>query len=244
MEDLAPRAVLVENVPGMAKVKGNSTFKRFVSTLKRNGYSIDVAVLDAKGFGVPQTRRRLVLLAFKGKSVCLPVPSYGKGRRNYRTVRDAIEHFPVLGAGQSVEEVANHRAASLTDINLERLSNTPSDGGDRRSWPESLQLKCHSNGYKGHTDVYGRLAWDQPAPTLTGRCHSISNGRYAHPEQNRAISLREAAALQSFPDNYEFFGRLTHIALQIGNAVPVRFAEALAKQLVRCESDPGEQDSD
>lgn len=227
-----PGSVLIENVPGMAKVAGFSTFRRFLRLLKDNGYVFAFDVLNAKYYGVPQNRRRLVLIAARVGPASLPEPKYGTELRPFRTVRQAISHFPLIEAGKSHPGIANHVVASITPLNLERLRHTPHDGGDRRSWPKSLRLECHSGDYDGHTDVYGRMAWDSPAPTLTGRCHSISNGRYGHPTQDRAISLREAAALQSFPDGYEFFGSNKHIALQIGNAVPVRFAEVLGRHLL------------
>ena len=106
-------------------------------------------------------------------------------------------------------------------------------GGDRRSWPAELELECHKGDHDGHTDVYGRMAWDRWAPTLTGRCNSVSNGRYGHPCQDRAISLREAASLQTFGDAYVFCGTRQHIARQIGNAVPVKFGEILGGHLLR-----------
>lgn len=232
IEDTLPLAVIVENVPGMAKVKGFSTFRRFVDMLKRLNYSCVFDVLDAKFYGVPQSRRRLVLVALREGQASLPVPPYGSGKRPIRTVRDAISHFPPLSPGATHSEIPNHYAANLSELNLVRLKNTPFDGGDRRDWPDELILECHRNGYKGHTDVYGRMAWAQPAPTLTSKCKSISNGRYAHPNQHRGISLREAAALQSFPDNYVFYGSNEHIARQIGNAVPVRFAEVIGKHVL------------
>lgn len=227
-----PGYVLVENVPGLARVPGYSTFRRFVRLLKTSGYKTAFEVLDAKRFGVPQNRRRLVLIATRKGTPSLPKPKYGTKRHPFRTVRQAIARFPVLRAGGSHAKVANHIASPVTPINLERLKATPRDGGDRRDWPLKLQLECHSKNYEGHTDVYGRMFWDAPAPTLTGRCTSISNGRYGHPTQNRAISLREAATLQSFPVGYRFFGFRTHIALQIGNAVPVRLAKELGKHIL------------
>jgi DNA (cytosine-5)-methyltransferase 1 len=115
---------------------------------------------------------------------------------------------------------------------MARLRHTPQNGGDRRSWPTHLVLECHRSNYDGHSDVYGRMWWDKPAPALTGRCHSISNGRYGHPSQNRAISLREAASLQTFEDNYVFYGSNKHIALQIGNAVPVKLAEHVGRHIL------------
>ncbi len=227
-----PRYVLMENVPGMVKVKGNSTFRRFLSTLKSNGYGYVYRTFDAKELGVPQTRRRLLLLAVRKQQPTLPISKHGKKGLPFRTVRQAISHFPPISAGQSDPKIPNHVAASITPLNLERLRCTPDDGGDRRSWPDHLWLQCHEGDYEGHSDVYGRMAWDFPSPTLTGRCHSISNGRYGHPTQDRAISLREAAALQSFPDGYLFFGSNKHIAQQIGNAVPVLLAEELGRHLL------------
>jgi DNA (cytosine-5)-methyltransferase 1 len=231
VESALPGYVLIENVPGIAKVRGYSTFRRFLTMLETNGYQYSYGILDAKRYGVPQNRRRLVLLAARQNQVSLPEPKYGRGLRPFRTVRQAISHFPEIGAGECHSDVPNHVAASITELNLERLGQTPHDGGDRRSWPKRRRLECHKGNYEGHTDVYGRMAWDSPSPALTGRCHSISNGRYGHPEQDRAISLREAAAIQSFPDGYEFFGSNKHVAMQIGNAVPVRLAEHIGKHI-------------
>jgi len=231
IEEVLPRAVVIENVPGMARVKGYSTFRRFLSLLEDCGYGYEFGVLDAKKFGVPQTRRRLVLIAGFTDDISIPTNTHGTKQMPFRTVRDAISHFPSLEAGCEHKSIPNHYCASITAKNIERLKETPPDGGGRRDWPKRLQLACHKDGYEGHTDVYGRMYWDEPSPTLTARCHSISNGRYGHPEQHRAISLREAAAIQSFPDRYVFKGSNKHIAQQIGNAVPVRFAKALGKHI-------------
>ena len=155
------------------------------------------------------------------------------------TVREAIGHFSKIEAGESCSRPPNHRAARVSELNLERLRATPHDGGDRRLWPRRLWLACHLKDGSGHSDVYGRMAWDRPAPALTGRCHSISNGRYGHPEQDRAISLREAAAIQTFPDDYEFYGYDKAIARQIGNAVPVLLAQRLGEQVLRLAESRG-----
>jgi DNA (cytosine-5)-methyltransferase 1 len=222
-----PGLVFVENVPGLVRVRGNSTYRRFLATLERHGYDHDGRVADAKSYGVPQNRRRFLLIASRLGPVTLPDVTHGPNRLPYHTVRDAIAAYPRLKGGQTDERVPNHTAAALSPLNLSRLRHTPTDGGDRRSWPDNLVLECHKNDYDGHSDVYGRMAWDNPAPALTGRCHSISNGRYGHPSQHRAISLREAARLQSFDDSYVFYGSNKHIALQIGNAVPVRLAQTV-----------------
>lgn len=246
VEAILPAYVVVENVPGIARVKGFSTFRRFCRMLDCNQYRRVTRIMNAKHYGVAQNRRRLVLLAARNRIPSLPDPSHGLGTRPLSTVRQSIERFPPIPAGGVVPGVPNHVAASVSDLNLERLRSTPHDGGDRRSWPAHLRLLCHSGDYSGHTDVYGRMHWDRPAPTLTGRCYSISNGRYGHPEQDRGISLREAAAIQSFPDEYEFFGNNTDIAKQVGNAVPVRFAECLGRHILflhrgNCRSIPSDQ---
>ena len=231
-----PDYVLMENVPGMAKVLGYSTYRRFLNSLGKYNYNCNHEVLNAKHFGVPQNRKRLVLIAAKNKVPTLPEPEYGEENQPFRTVRDAISHLPKITAGENHGSVNNHVAARLSELNLERLRFTPSDGGDRRSWPDHLKLHCHSREHTGYTDVYGRLRWDDVAPTLTSRCNSLSNGRFGHPQQNRAISLREAAALQSFPDDYVFFGTNNEIARQIGNAVPIELAKRLGRHLLMIES--------
>ena len=200
--------------------------------LNVNDYQYIDRVLDAKHYGVPQNRRRLVLLATRNGLPNLPEAKFGTTLRPFRTVRQAISRFPKIAAGECHSKIPNHISASVSDLNLERLRNTPVDGGDRRSWPKRLRLKCHLGDYKGHTDVYGRMKWDLPAPALTSRCNSISNGRFGHPTQDRAISLREAAAIQSFPDGYEFYGSNNHVAMQIGNAVPVRLAEQIGRHIL------------
>lgn len=232
-----PGYVLVENVPGITKPSGASTFKEFLSLLEENGYDYAWNILDAKFYGVPQSRNRLVLIASRITKPSLPESTHGKDGKPFQTVRDAIERFPPIRAGEVHLKVANHVAMDLSPINLERLRHTPPNGGSRDSWPEHLVLKCHRNGYGGHPDVYGRLHWDRPAPTMTGKCHSLSNGRYGHPVQDRAISLREAAAIQTFPDNYDFYGLVGKVAQQIGNAVPVQLGKVLGSHILMMQSE-------
>jgi len=229
-----PRFVIVENVPGIVKVPGNSTYRRFLTSLRALGYRFAEGRLDAKWFGVPQTRRRWVVIAAQGVQPVMPEPPHGPSKLPYATVRDAISAYPRIEAGGEDPNIPNHRAAKLSEVNLRRLRATPPNGGGRLHWPKSLALPCHSDNYEGHTDVYGRMWWDAPAPALTCRCISLSNGRYGHPEQDRAISLREAASLQSFADDFVFYGESqAALAGQIGNAVPVKLAEALARQVLR-----------
>lgn len=224
---LRPKVVLMENVPGIAAVPGFSSFRKFQKSLRVNGYRCGQGVLNASDFGVPQHRRRYVLLAAQSSDAFLPSPA-ASPKRGTATVRAAIERFPKIDAGEHHPSVPNHYAARLSARNLERIRVTPADGGSRRDWPEELKLPCHRKT-AGFSDVYGRMWWDRVAPTLTSRCNSLSNGRFGHPDQHRAISLREAAALQTFPDDFEFFGVKNSIARWIGNAVPVAFAEALGR---------------
>lgn len=228
---LEPRVVLMENVPGIAAVPGFSSFRRLLKTLRDCGYACDHGVLNARDFGVPQHRRRYVLLAVRGPSAKLPSPTHDPAS-DAVTVRETINRFPAIEAGDDNPSIPNHCAARLSDRNLRRIRATPPDGGSRRDWPKRLTLDCHSRT-TGFSDVYGRMWWDRVAPTLTSRCNSLSNGRFGHPEQDRAISLREAAALQTFPDDYEFFGAKNRIAGWIGNAVPVSFAQALGRAAMR-----------
>lgn len=228
VNEVKPGFVLLENVPGI-KTKGADVFERFLSVLKENKYYIRYGVLNAKYFGVPQNRKRFILIASKYIQPEFPLATHGPKLQPFVTVRDVIGQYPPIAAGEEYNEIPNHRAASVSDLNLERLVNTPHSGGSRLDWPQKLFLDCHNGSYKGHTDVYGRMNWEKVAPTLTARCCCISNGRYGHPEQNRAISLREAAKLQSFDDNYIFSGSLQSISRQIGNAVPVKMARVLGE---------------
>lgn len=239
VEAFQPGYVLIENVPGIAKVPGFSTFRRFLKVLKDLGYDICIDILDAKDYGVPQTRNRLVLIAAKHKIPSLPQRTHGPGMIPYKTVADAIYHFPAIKTGENHPTIPNHRASNLSAKNLERIRKTPPDGGDRRSWPKELWLDCHMNGHNGHTDVYGRMWWNRPSPSITCRCDSLSNGRFGHPEQNRAISLREAASLQGFPEDFEFIGNSkSAIAAQIGNAVPVPLVKNLGEHIISLHTKP------
>ena len=234
IKELQPTHIFIENVPGMTRVSGNSTYHKFCRILSDLKYQWCGGIVDAKAYSVPQTRRRFILIASREFEPSLPPAIHGQNMIPYVTVEDAIGKFPPINAGDIHLTMPNHQASALSDLNLKRIRNTPHDGGDRRSWPKHLELECHTNGYYGHTDVYGRMRWKYPAPALTSRCNSLSNGRYGHPTQNRAISLREAASLQSFNEDYKFFGKsITQIAVQIGNAVPVKLAEAIGKHILR-----------
>jgi len=237
-----PELVFVENVPGLQKVslKAGGPFSAFVDQLKQDSYSLAFGVIAARDYGAAQVRRRLVLLASRLGEIALPEPTHGpKKSKAYVTVRDAIGNFPPVAHGTEhpdKRKYPNHRAAQLSPLNLERIRHTGVQG--RRTWPNRLMPNCYAkkqNGerYDGHSDCYTRLAWDNPAPGLTTRCISYSNGRFGHPEQDRAITVREAAKIQGFPNSFVFTGSLNSMARQVGNAVPVPVAKAFGRHFVK-----------
>jgi DNA (cytosine-5)-methyltransferase 1 len=226
-----PEFVFIENVPGLQKVKGkNGPFNKFSKLLSELGYSHVSDIVPAMSFGVPQTRKRLVLLAQRAGQASLPPPSHGPLGKPCATVRDAIAHLPPIQAGETHQSDPQHQAAVLSELNLKRIAHTP-EGGGREAWPSELQLDCHKV-HEGHRDVYGRLAWDRMASGLTTRCISYSNGRFGHPEQHRALSVRESALIQTFPPDYHFSGNLASRARQIGNAVPPAMALAVGRHIL------------
>lgn len=227
---LKPDYIVVENVPGLQRVQEGPFFK-FIELLRSLRYEFDFDVKDALSYGVPQTRKRLVLLAARRGAINLPRHTHGKSKslQAYATVGETISSYPALEAGEKCDDVPNHEVARISALNAVRLMHTP-PGGDRRDWPPHLLLNCHKRDV-GYTDTYGRLSADAPAKTLTTKCFSVSNGRFAHPTQNRGLSVREAAALQTFPDDFIFEGTLTQAARQVGNAVPVKFAAALGEAI-------------
>ncbi|WP_442847437.1 DNA cytosine methyltransferase [Leeuwenhoekiella sp. H156] len=228
VEFYRPGYVFIENVPGFDK-NPKSPIERFKSFLTDEGYVFDDGILNSKYFGVPQSRRRYVLMATRiKKKISIP----NEDRSYVKTVREAIgnsERFPVVDAGNFDTTDFQHTTARLSKVNLQRIRLTKHDGGDRRDWPQGIKPKCY-NTHKGHYDVYGRMFWDKPAPTITTRFNSYSNGRYGHPVQDRAISLREGAVLQSFPIDYKFYSSSNvTIAKMIGNAVPPLLAKNVGK---------------
>jgi len=224
---LKPKLIVFENVPGITRHKFKHIIKDLITKLEALNYIVsEPTILDAADYNVPQRRKRAIMFATKGRTLpILPKPLSPRGSRV--TVRSAIGDLPVLHSTQVDKKDPLHRARNHRALAIERLSHIPKNGGSRESLPDNLVLKCHKN-YKGHPDVYGRMCWDNVAPTLTTGCVDITRGRFAHPSENRAITLREAARLQTFPDEYQFHGSCTDIAAQIGNAVPVRLIETLA----------------
>ena len=234
VEACKPDIVFVENVPGLRKFNHHTQpFGGLLRSLRNTGYRqpIHFRPVRLMKYGVPQSRRRLVLLASRHGPVELPRETNGPGTNNprYETVRNWISDFPPIAAGEEHATVLNHRAARLSQHNLERIRATP-EGGGHGDWPRRLWLDCHKKT-TGYSDVYGRMSWDRPATGLTTRCISYSNGRFGHPEQDRAISIREAACLQTFPPDFRFEGSLSSMARQIGNAVPVRLTKIIGQKI-------------
>lgn len=209
-EAFRPQNVLLENVPSL---RTDARFLAFVSSLEGMGYSCLVKVIDAADYGVPQRRRRLIMLASLVGTPVLPEPVVERC-----TVRTALSGMVEPGAmDDPLHSIPENRSATVRKI----IGLIPKDGGSRRDLPESLVLECHKKS-SGFSDVYGRMAWDKVAPTITSGCHNPSKGRFLHPEADRTITLREAALLQGFPQDYKFVvghGKES-IALMIGNALP------------------------
>jgi DNA (cytosine-5)-methyltransferase 1 len=229
---LKPKIILFENVPGLVGKRFCPILAELVSDLERLGYTCGKPTrINAADFNVPQRRHRCVLLASYGKKLPVLPSSVTPVDKRY-TVAEALQGLVRLQSGQADDNDPLHFARNHNPIALKRLFHIPKNGGDRFSLPPHLELNCHKDN-KGYPDVYGRMKWEDVAPTLTTGCTDITRGRFAHPEDDRAITLREAARLQTFPDNYKFDGNSSQIATQIGNAVPMKLVEALAPAL-RC----------
>ena len=216
-----PKTIMLENVPGLSK---DARFVGIQAELKGLGYKLDHDVLNASDYGVPQSRNRLVLVGAKNFE-----PKLAPSEKSRRTVRQAISKLGQPGTGSDALHDYQERRSNQVQRIIDAI---PIDGGSRSQLPDDLILKCHrkSDGFK---DVYGRMKWDFPSPTITGGCINPSKGRFLHPEQRRAITLREAALLQGFPRGYKFDlsrGRFP-AAQMIGNAFPPRFAEKHAQRL-------------
>lgn len=234
VKEVQPDVVTMENVPAIASFKLKSVLADFVKLLQDEGYQVNYQVVFCPDYGIPQTRKRLVLLASKRGKIELIPPTHTK--ENYMTVRDAIGNLPQLQAGESCPTDDLHRCRVLSPLNKQRMLATPY-GGSWKDWPKELLLDCHKKeGGKSFGSVYGRMVWEEPAPTMTTLCTGIGNGRFGHPEQNRAISAREAALFQTFPVTYKFFPKEQEVSLAkasryIGNAVPPRLGEVIAESI-------------
>lgn len=212
---------MMENVPRLAKYW---RFAHFRSRLRALGYKGSFRILDAADYGVPQRRKRLIYMASTEGT-----PEFAKQSKKKRTVRDAIGNLPIPGtSGDAIHDIPEKRSDRMQKL----IRQIPHDGGSRVSLPAEFHLKCHSS-CDGFKDVYGRMAWDSLAPTITSRCFNPSKGRFLHPTANRAITIREAALLQGFPKHYKFLSTRNKsiLALMIGNALPPPFIKAHARQI-------------
>lgn len=232
IKGVQPVIVAMENVP---EIRNSNVFKSFIDLLHTEGYYTDEGqVVYCPDYGIAQNRHRFILLASKIGEIHLLNPTHN--RKEVR-VRPFIEQLPPIRAGETCVTDRLHRSASLSPINLERIrASIP--GGTWRDWPESLRCKCHKKDTgQTYTSVYGRMSWDKIGPTMTTQFFCYGTGRYGHPEQDRALSLREGALLQTFPVDYEFFSAETteycmrDVARHIGNAVPVRLGEVIGESI-------------
>lgn len=228
-----PGYVLVENVPGILRKKDQSGLNNFVSDLKGKGYKVHFEIVDMSDFGVPQARKRFSLVA----SRVIDHEIFPERSKNKKlTVADSIGEkngFQKVKAGFKDNTEFNHSVAGLTEKNLLRIKKTKKNGGSWLDWACDKDLKRKKYRGNGFVDNYGRMCWDKPSPTITTKFLSISNGRFAHPEENRAISIREGATLQTFPKTYIFYTKgMIDAAKIIGNAVPPEFAKLLGKTIV------------
>lgn len=234
VKEVNPDLITMENVTQILNFKLKPVLNDFVTLLEKEGYDVSVNRVYCPDYGIPQSRKRLVLLASKLGKISLIPPTHSF--EQYATVGDTIRDLPPLKSGERCREDPLHRAIALTPLNLKRIQATPYGGG-WRNWPEELRLACHKkDGGKSFGSVYGRMVWEKPSPTMTTQCTGYGNGRFGHPEQDRAITPREAALLQTFPKDYQFFENEAAISIStvsryIGNAVPPKLGEVIAESI-------------
>jgi DNA (cytosine-5)-methyltransferase 1 len=241
IEQVQPEIISMENVPQLIHFNNGKVFNDFVARLEKS-YVVTYSIVNAQDYGVAQRRKRLILFASKYGEIKL-IDKVIKDR-HFKTVEDVIGHLPPVEDGVAHQSDPLHRARKLTDINKRRIQ-AMRPGGFWREWTEDLKLKCHKKkSGKAFNSVYGRMKWNDVSPTITTYCVGLNNGRFGHPEQDRAITLREAALLQSFPRSYDFVDPAiglvsTNLARHIGNAVPVELGRAIAKSIAAHVQDIG-----
>lgn len=236
IEQIQPTVVSMENVPDLQNFQKGKVFQDFVDRLEQQDYYVWYDVIKCQDYGVPQTRQRLVLIASKLGDIKLIEATHSS--ENYPTVRTAIGDLPSIRAGEQHETDSLHFTRRLSSLNLKRIQQSRPDG-TWEDWDEEIRAACHRKA-SGSTymSVYGRMSWDKPAPTITTQAHAFGSGRFGHPEQDRALSLREMALLQTFPPNYIFVKPdepvyLERTAILIGNAVPVNLGQSIAESIER-----------
>lgn len=231
IEKVQPDVVSMENVPRLLTFRDGAVFRQFVTRLQAAEYNVAWSVLYGPDFGLAQKRNRLVLLASRLGDIALPVPTH---QEKHRTVRDEIHSLPPISQGETHPSDPLHSCSRLSHLNLRRII-ASKPGGTWRDWNDDLVASCHkSDSGRGYSSVYGRMVWDEPSPTITTQFFGFGNGRFGHPEQNRALSLREGAMLQGFPRDYQFVPPDERVPFKavgrlIGNAVPVKLSEAIAQ---------------
>lgn len=232
IECSSPDIISMENVPQLIK---HQVFKDFVKLLEDNHYFISYANVFCPNYGIPQNRTRLVLLASKFNKITLIEPTHKKDC--YIDVASTIGHLEPIADGVASLSDPIHFSRKLSDTNKKRIQQSK-QGGTWRNWNSDLLLDCHKKETgKTYTSVYGRMKWNEPAPTMTTQCIGFGNGRFGHPEQDRAISLREASLFQTFPEDYKFVEdfskpiKIGQIAKQIGNAVPTKLGSIIGKSI-------------
>lgn len=242
VKGIRPRHVCFENVPGLVKAAKGTIFAKFIADLNSLGYEVTWAIENAADFGVPQHRKRLLVVGSRVVAPRLPQATHGAplcdevldgGLMPWRTVRDAIADLPKVASGEVDLLDEYHAARNQEPIVLERLRYIK-EGQSHRHLPPRLRLDCHK-GHEGHPDVYGRMRWDAPSPTLTGGCTNLTKGRFGHPKQHRSITLREAMRIQTFPRKTVLRGTKDRMQLQVGNAVPPLLARQIADVVLQME---------
>ena len=235
-----PGYVVVENVPGVLRKKNESGLEDFIIWLETNNYQVHFEVHNVAEYGVPQSRKRFTLIANRITAEKInPIKKEGK-KVTVRDVIGASNGFPKIKAGHKDETEFIHTVPTISDIIIRRLQKVTINGGNRLGFandPE-LQLPCFVGKDDSFKDTFGRLWWDRPSPTITTKFFSVSNGRFVHPDEDRALSLREGATLQSFPKEYKFYGTSTSsIARLIGNAVPPQYAKCIGEAIIKNHQD-------
>ena len=235
VREIRPRMFLMENVPGLLGKRGRQAVESFTRLMRAAGYGLTHTIINAAGYGVPQMRRRVFFIGWLQRE--LPpfhFPSPPLTPDGYRTVRNALDGLPAVPSDFSPPpNDPLHRRMRMSEMNQERLRLIP-PGGGFESLPPEMRVNCHKEGAAriGHRYVYGRLALDEPAGTITARFDSFTRGKFAHPVEHRNITLREGARLQTFPDDFRFQGSSQEeIAALIGNAVPPLLAESLGRAI-------------
>jgi DNA (cytosine-5)-methyltransferase 1 len=228
IEDMQPEIVSMENVRGIVKT---DIFKTFVDILKKNDYQVDYKVVYAPDYGAPQNRSRLILLASRLGKIKIPSPTHTK--ENYVKVKDIIKNLQPIRVGQKSKNDPLHKAKRLSDTNLKRIKQSKPNG-TWRDWDKKLLPDCYKkDSGQTYTSVYGRMDWNSVSPTITTQFFNYGSGRFGHPTQNRALTLREGALLQTFPEDYDFgeIKSMTAIARHIGNAVPPVLGEIIGNAI-------------